>query len=59
MDGFCLVLIVAAVGAFSWGVVSLGQGSDLRALYLLIVGALLLAAASRMLQPTHGASRSE
>ena len=54
LDTLSVLLIVVSLGCFAWGFAYLGRGEDLQALYLLVVGALLLAAANRLLQPGYG-----
>ncbi len=51
VDVLSVVLLVSGIGAFGAGVHSLGERSDVLALYWLVVGALLLKAATDMLKP--------
>ena len=55
IDALCIMLVLAAGGAFMFGVRAVGAGDDLLALYWLAVGALLLRAAAEMLRPRSGA----
>ena len=55
VDTISLVLLVLAAIAFTLGVNALGNLQDLRALYWLVVGGLLLRAAVDMLRPRSGA----
>jgi hypothetical protein len=54
LDAISLLLIGAGGFAFARGVQALGDRKDLLALYLLIVGALCLKAATDMLRPRSG-----
>jgi hypothetical protein len=56
IDVFSLVLLVAAVAAFGFGVVALSDREDFKALYLLLVGALSLRASTELLRPRSGAA---
>jgi hypothetical protein len=51
VDLLSVLLLLLAACAFSAGIYSLGQEQDLGALYFLIVGALLLRAATEILRP--------
>lgn len=51
VDVLSIVLLLAAAAAFSAGVNALGDQRDLSALYWLLVGGLLLRAATDMLRP--------
>jgi hypothetical protein len=46
-----VLLLALAAGAFTWGVLCLGDERDLMALYLLLVGGLCLHAATELLRP--------
>ena len=54
LDVFALLLLVSAVLAFGFGIRSLGDREDFRAVYLLIVGALALRASTELLRPRGG-----
>ncbi len=56
IDVFSVVLLVAAVVAFGFGVIALSDREDFKALYLLIVGALSLRASTELLRPRSGAA---
>lgn len=56
IDVFSIVLLVAAVAAFGFGVAALSDREDFKALYLLIVGALSLRASTELLRPRSGAA---
>jgi hypothetical protein len=56
IDVFSVVLLVAAVAAFGFGVVALSDREDFKALYLLLVGALSLRASPELLRPRSGAA---
>jgi hypothetical protein len=51
MDVISIGLLIAAAASFGFGIVELGQRRDLHALYWLIVGALVLRAATELLRP--------
>jgi hypothetical protein len=53
---FSVVLLVAAIAAFGFGVVALSDREDFKALYLLVVGALSLRASTELLRPRSGAA---
>ena len=55
IDVLCVVLLLAAAGAFALGVYALGDRRDLSALYWLAVGGLVLRSATDMLRPKSGA----
>jgi hypothetical protein len=55
IDGLSVVLIAGAGAAFTLGVAALGEQRDLHALYWLIVGGLVLKAASDLLRPGRSA----
>ena len=54
LDLISFVLVLAAGVAFARGVQALGDRKDLVAVYLLIVGALCLKAATDLLRPKAG-----
>lgn len=54
LDLISCILVIAAGLAFSRGVQALGERKDLVALYLLVVGALCLKAATDLLRPKAG-----
>jgi hypothetical protein len=54
LDIFAVVLLVAAAAAFAFGIRSLGERDDFRAIYLLIVGGLALRASTELLRPRGG-----
>jgi hypothetical protein len=54
LDGLSIVLIAAAGVAFSLGMTALAEQRDLHAVYWLVVGGLVLKAASDMLRPHRG-----
>ncbi len=56
VDVLSVLLLCAAAGAFTMGVNALGDRRDLDSLYWLVVGGLVLRAATDMLRPK-GASR--
>jgi len=56
IDVFSIVLLVAAIGAFGFGVVALSDREDFKALYLLVVGALALRSSTELLRPRSGAA---
>ena len=51
VDVLSILLLLSAAVCFSLGIYSLGSRQDLEALYWLVVGALLLKAATDMLRP--------
>ncbi|MCA9596914.1 MAG: hypothetical protein KC776_26550 [Myxococcales bacterium] len=55
IDVATIALLLASAGAFAAGVYALGDRHDLAALYWLVVGALVLRAATDMLRPKSGA----
>lgn len=54
VDVLSIGLMLLAVGAFSMGVLALGDRKDLDALYWLVVGGLMLRASTDMLKPKSG-----
>lgn len=54
VDFIALLLLAAAAAAFTAGVWALGDRKDLNALYWLVVGGLVLRAATDMLRPKPG-----
>lgn len=54
LDLIACLLVVAGGVAFTRGVQALGERKDLIAIYLLIVGALCLKAATDLLRPKAG-----
>ena len=54
VDLISILLLLAAPVAFSLGVLALSEREDVEALYWLLVGGLLLKAASDMLRPRAG-----
>jgi hypothetical protein len=55
VDLLSVVLLLAAAGAFALGLRALGEQRDLGALYWLVVGGLVLRAATEMIRPRSGA----
>lgn len=55
LDVLSVALLLLALAAFAGGVYSLGAAEDVRALYLLIIGALSLRSATDLLRPAGGA----
>jgi len=51
VDVLAILLLLLAAGAFSLGVLALGDERDLTALYLLVVGVVLLRASTDLLRP--------
>lgn len=56
IDVFSIVLLVAAITAFGFGVVALSNREDFKALYLLVVGGLALRGSTELLRPRSGAA---
>jgi hypothetical protein len=56
LDVFAVLLLIAAAVAFAFGIRSLGEREDFRAVYLLVVGALSLRASTELLRPRGGAA---
>lgn len=54
LDVFAVVLLLAAVVAFAFGILWLGDHQDFRAVYLLVVGGLSLRASTELLRPRGG-----
>ena len=54
LDFISILLVLAAAWAFAHGVQALGEPKDLVAVYLLVVGALCLKAATDLLRPKAG-----
>jgi hypothetical protein len=54
LDVFAIVLLVSAALAFAFGIRSLGDREDFKAIYLLIVGGLSLRASTELLRPRGG-----
>jgi hypothetical protein len=54
LDVFAIVLFVSAALAFAFGIRSLGDREDFKAIYLLIVGGLSLRASTELLRPRGG-----
>lgn len=54
IDAFAVVLLFAAAAAFGFGIFSLGQKDDFKAVYLLVVGALSLRGSTELLRPRGG-----
>ncbi len=54
VDLLSIVLMVLAIAAFGVGVHALGKRADLESLYWLVVGALVLKAATDMVRPKGG-----
>ncbi|MEZ4372253.1 MAG: hypothetical protein R3B07_15585 [Polyangiaceae bacterium] len=54
VDLLSIILMVLAIAAFGVGVHALGKRADLEALYWLVVGALVLKAATDMVRPKGG-----
>ena len=55
VDVISIAMLLAAAAAFTLGIRALTDRQDLASLYWLIVGALLLRAATDMLRPKSGA----
>jgi hypothetical protein len=51
VDALAIALLVLSTGAFSLGVLALGDERDLAALYFLVVGVVLLRASTDLLRP--------
>ena len=51
IDALAITLLFIAAGAFAYGVSSIGDHQDLRAVYLLVVGGLSLRSATEILRP--------
>ena len=51
LDVFAVLLLLGAAVAFVFGIRSLGERDDFRALYLLVVGGLALRASTELLRP--------
>lgn len=56
IDVFSVVLLVAAIAAFGFGVIALSDREDFKALYLLVIGALALRSSTELLRPRSGAA---
>ena len=56
IDVFAIVLLAGAACAFTYGVYTLGDHQDFKALYLLVVGGLALKASTELLRPRGGGS---
>lgn len=56
LDVFAVVLLISAALAFAFGIRSLGDREDFKAVYLLLVGALSLRASTELLRPRGGAA---
>lgn len=54
LDVFAVVLLVSAAAAFAFGIRSLGDREDFKAVYLLLVGGLSLRASTELLRPRGG-----
>jgi hypothetical protein len=54
LDVFAILLLLAAGLAFAFGIRSLGDREDFKAVYLLIVGGLSLRASTELLRPRGG-----
>jgi len=54
LDVFAVVLLVSAACAFAFGIRSLGDREDFKAVYLLVVGALALRGSTELLRPRGG-----
>lgn len=54
VDFVSIVLLLAAAAAFVFGLHALGNQRDLRALYWLVIGALVLRGATDVLRPRSG-----
>ena len=54
IDIISIALLVLAAAAFALGMYSLGDRKDLNALYWLVVGGLMLKAATDLLKPKSG-----
>ena len=53
---FAVVLLLAAGLAFAFGIRSLGDREDFKAVYLLVVGGLSLRASTELLRPRGGSA---
>ena len=51
IDILAIALLIAAIAAFAFGLVSLDAQEDFRALYLLLVGGAALRGATEILRP--------
>jgi len=51
LDLFAVLLLFGAAVAFVFGIRSLGDREDFRALYLLVIGGLALRASTELLRP--------
>jgi hypothetical protein len=51
VDLLAVAFLVGAIACFAFGMLALGDRKDLHALYWLVVGALVLRAATDMLKP--------
>lgn len=51
IDALSILLLAAALASFGGGLGALGERDDLRALYLLAVGAALLRGSTQLLRP--------
>ncbi len=54
LDVFATLLLFSAAVAFAFGIRSLGERDDFRAIYLLVVGGLSLRASTELLRPRGG-----
>jgi hypothetical protein len=54
LDVLSVLLLLLALAAFLAGLHALGEAQDLRALYLLVAGALALKASTDLLRPSGG-----
>ncbi len=54
LDVFAIVLLIAALLAFAFGIRALGEHEDFPAVYLLVVGGLALRASTELLRPRGG-----
>jgi len=54
LDVFAIALLLSSAFAFAFGIRSLGEREDFKAIYLLIVGGLALRASTELLRPRGG-----
>ena len=56
LDVFAILLLMAAVVAFGFGLRALSAHQDFEAIYLLVIGGFSLRASTEMLRPRGGAA---
>lgn len=54
IDGFAVLLLLAAATAFGFGIHALGVRDDFKSVYLLVMGGLALRASTELLRPRGG-----